>query len=117
MPCPLCSRRSDDPQLTFAGALLRSRGRVIDALDIDEIRWPLAGVKVTPRGVVVITGCLRARENEMGDFVLFHLDGWPMIFLPDAGRWRWRYWGRSFTPMRARTRLLPDRANGMTPSG
>lgn len=37
-----------DPQLTFApGALLRSRGRVIDALDIDEIRWPLAGVKVS----------------------------------------------------------------------
>lgn len=29
-----------DPQLTFApGALLRSRGRVIDALDIDEIRY------------------------------------------------------------------------------
>ncbi|MGK3374334.1 intermembrane phospholipid transport protein YdbH family protein, partial [Citrobacter youngae] len=41
-----------DPQLAFEpGALLRSRGRVIDSLDIDEIRWPLAGVKVTQRGV------------------------------------------------------------------
>ena len=30
------------PQLAFhPGALLRSRGRVIDALNIDEIRWPL----------------------------------------------------------------------------
>ena len=38
--------------LTFEpGALLRSKGRVIDSLDIDEIRWPLAGVKVTQRGV------------------------------------------------------------------
>ncbi|ECM5568504.1 hypothetical protein PV16_00590 [Salmonella enterica subsp. enterica serovar Typhimurium] len=65
-----------DPQLTFApGALLRSRGRVIDALDIDEIRWPLAGVKVTPRGVDGrLQAILRAHENEMGDFVL-HLDG------------------------------------------
>lgn len=39
-----------DPQLTFEpGALLRSRGRIIDSLDIDEIRWPLAGVKLTQR--------------------------------------------------------------------
>ncbi|EKC2242528.1 YdbH family protein [Salmonella enterica] len=93
-----------DPQLTFApGALLRSRGRVIDALDIDEIRWPLAGVKVTPRGVDGrLQAILRAHENEMGDFVL-HLDGLANDFLPDAGRWRWRYWGQgSFTPMRAR---------------
>ncbi|SUX63252.1 Uncharacterised protein [Citrobacter braakii] len=36
----------NDPQLAFEpGALLRSRGRVIDSLDIDEIRWPLAGRK------------------------------------------------------------------------
>ncbi len=53
---------------------------MIDALDIDEIRWPLAGVKVTPRGVDGrLQAILRAHENEMGDFVL-HLDGWPMIF-------------------------------------
>lgn len=28
------------------GALFRLKGRVIDSLDIDEIRWFLAGVKV-----------------------------------------------------------------------
>ena len=40
-----------EPQLSFEpGALLRSRGRIIDSLDIDEIRWPLAGVKLTQRG-------------------------------------------------------------------
>ncbi|SUX85656.1 Uncharacterised protein [Citrobacter koseri] len=84
-----------DPQLTFEpGALLRSRGRVIDSLDIDEIRWPLAGVKVTQRGVDGrLQAILRAHENKMGDFVL-HLDGLANDFLPDAGRWQWRYWGR-----------------------
>ncbi|VDZ78796.1 Putative uncharacterized protein ydbH [Salmonella bongori] len=93
-----------DPQLIFEpGALLRSRGRLINALDIDEIRWPLAGVKVTQRGVDGrLQAILRAHENEMGDFVL-HLDGLANDFLPDAGRWRWRYWGQgSFTPMHAR---------------
>jgi hypothetical protein len=56
------------------GALL-SRGRIIDSLDIDEIRWPLAGVKLTQKGVDGrLQAILRAHENEMGDFEL-HLDG------------------------------------------
>lgn len=94
----------NDPQLAFEpGALLRSRGRVIDSLDIDEIRWPLAGVKVTQRGVDGrLQAILRAHENQMGGFEL-HLDGLANNFLPDAGRWQWRYWGEgSFTPMHAR---------------
>ncbi|POT55213.1 YdbH family protein [Citrobacter amalonaticus] len=93
-----------DPTLAFEpGALLRSRGRVIDSLDIDEIRWPLAGVKVTQRGVDGrLQAILRAHENKMGDFVL-HLDGQANDFLPDAGRWEWRYWGTGgFTPMHTR---------------
>lgn len=75
---------------------------MIDSLDIDEIRWPLAGVKVTQRGVDGrLQAILRAHENKMGDFVL-HLDGLANDFLPDAGRWQWRYWGEgSFTPMNA----------------
>lgn len=93
-----------DPLLAFTpGALLRSRGRVIDALNIDEIRWPLAGVKVTQRGVDGrLQAILRAHENQMGDFVL-HLDGQARDFLPDAGLWQWRYWGEgNFIPMHAR---------------
>ncbi|MGK9173447.1 YdbH family protein [Yokenella regensburgei] len=93
-----------EPQLAFTpGALLRSRGRVIDNLNIDEIRWPLAGVKVTRRGVDGrLQAILRAHENSMGDFTL-HLDGRAQDFLPDAGLWQWRYWGDGhFTPMDAR---------------
>ncbi|KFC10036.1 hypothetical protein GTGU_00684 [Trabulsiella guamensis ATCC 49490] len=92
------------PQLAFEpGALLRSRGRVIDSLNIDEIRWPLAGVRVTQQGVDGrLQAILRAHEQEMGDFTL-HLDGKADNFLPDKGTWRWRYWGDgNFTPMQAR---------------
>jgi hypothetical protein len=85
----------NDPQLAFEpGALLRSRGRVINSLNIDEIRWPLAGVKLARKGVDGrLQAILRAHENEMGDFEL-HLDGQANDFLPDNGLWRWRYWGR-----------------------
>lgn len=45
---------------------------------------------------------LRAHEQEMGDFTL-HLDGQADNFMPDRGRWQWRYWGDGhFTPMQAR---------------
>ncbi|WP_253384600.1 YdbH family protein [unidentified bacterial endosymbiont] len=103
LPAKLTGSLSD-PQLIFApGALLRSRGRIINALDIDEIRWPLAGVKVTQKGVDGrLQAILRAHENDMGDFEL-HLDGQASDFLPDNGLWQWRYWGKGgFTPMQAR---------------
>lgn len=92
-----------DPALRFRpGALLRSRGRVIDALNIDEIRWPLAGVRLTSRGVDGrLQAILRAHEGGTGDFTL-HLDGQASDFLPDSGIWNWRYWGEGhFTPMKA----------------
>ncbi|POP44327.1 YdbH family protein [Superficieibacter electus] len=98
------SGRLDDPQLALMpGALLRSRGRVIDSLNLDEIRWPLAGVKVSQRGIDGrLQAILRAHESQMGDFIL-HLDGKAQDFLPDNGLWQWRYWGDgSFTPMQAR---------------
>ncbi|MEG1211690.1 MAG: YdbH family protein [Leclercia sp.] len=93
-----------DPRLTFApGALLRSRGRIIDSLNIDEVRWPLAGVALTRNGIDGrLQAILRAHEQGMGDFTL-HLDGLANDFLPDHGRWQWRYWGEgNFTPMQAR---------------
>lgn len=93
-----------EPRLAFApGALLRSRGRIIDSLNIDEVRWPLAGVALTRKGIDGrLQAILRAHEQEMGDFTL-HLDGRANDFLPDSGLWQWRYWGEgNFTPMQAR---------------
>ncbi len=44
----------------------------------------------------------RASEPGQGDMLL-HLDGRADDFLPDAGLWRWRYWGNgTFEPMRSR---------------
>jgi hypothetical protein len=94
----------EDPHLALSpGALLRSRGRIIDSLNIDEVRWPLAGVSLTQRGIDGrLQAILRAHENALGDFTL-HLDGRAEDFLPDNGLWRWRYWGDGhFTPMHAR---------------
>lgn len=94
----------NDPHLTFSpGALLRSRGRIINALNIDQIRWPLAGVRVSRQGVDGrLQAILRAHEPQSGDFVL-HLDGKASRFFPDSGSWRWRYWGDGhFLPLRAR---------------
>ncbi len=64
--------------LCTSGALLRSRGRVIDALDIDEIATA-GGVKVTPRGV---DGRLQAilRAHEMRWAIVLILMAWRMIF-------------------------------------
>ncbi|WP_393970186.1 YdbH family protein [Kluyvera intermedia] len=92
------------PVLDFQpGALLRSRGRVIDSLNIDEVRWPLAGVKISTEGIDGrLQAILRAHEQQTGDFVL-HLDGRADNFMPDKGTWQWRYWGDGhFTPMQAR---------------
>ncbi|KEA50962.1 hypothetical protein DT73_19295 [Mangrovibacter sp. MFB070] len=85
------------------GALLRSRGRLVDSLDIDDVRLPLAGVQLTRNGVAGrLQAILKAHENQLGAFVI-HLDGVANDFLPDNGRWRWRYWGNGvFDPMQAR---------------
>jgi hypothetical protein len=103
LPATLTGSLSD-PKLAFApGALLRSRGRIINSLNIDEVRWPLAGVTLTSKGIDGrLQAILRAHENEMGDFTL-HLDGQASDFLPDKGLWQWRYWGEGhFIPMHAR---------------
>ncbi|MBJ3816534.1 YdbH family protein [Shimwellia pseudoproteus] len=93
----------DDPQLHFGpGSLLRSQGRLIEDLNIDLIRWPLAGVKLSRKGVDGrLQAILQAHEHQFGAFEL-HLDGNARDFLPDAGQWQWRYWGKGqFTPMNA----------------
>ncbi|WP_438830744.1 intermembrane phospholipid transport protein YdbH family protein, partial [Cronobacter malonaticus] len=67
------------------------------------IRWPLAGVTVTEKGIDGrLQAIARASEPGQGDMLL-HLDGRAEDFLPDAGLWRWRYWGNgTFEPMRSR---------------
>ena len=83
-----------DPQLSLqSGALLRLRGRLLSTLEVDEARWPLAGVSVASRGINGrLQAILNAHDPSFGRFRL-HLDGRASDFWPDSGRWNWRYWG------------------------
>ncbi|MEJ1267958.1 hypothetical protein WDV93_14160 [Pantoea ananatis] len=51
------SRRAErgsllNPQLTIKPkALLRLRGRLLSTLEVDEARWPLAGVRLSSQGI------------------------------------------------------------------
>ncbi len=91
------------PQLTLKpGALLRLRGRVLSMLDVDEARWPLAGVTLGANGINGrLQAILRAHDSGLGRFTL-HLDGHANHFWPDRGRWNWRYWGKGeMVPLQA----------------
>ena len=92
-----------DPQLHFLpGSLLRMKGRLLSTLEVDEARWPLAGVSVSTAGISGrLQAILSAHDQQMGDFRL-HLDGNAENFWPDNGEWRWRYWGDGhLTPLGA----------------
>lgn len=88
-----------NPVLTLhQSALLRAKGAFSSTLYVDEIRFPLAGIKIAPAG---ITGRLQAitqiTHGYWGKFNL-HLDGQANQFWPDQGYWQWNYWGRGYLP-------------------
>lgn len=86
-----------NPQLHIApGALLRMRGRLLSTLEVDEARWPLAGVSLSASGINGrLQAILSAHDRQKGRFTL-HLDGRAKEFWPDRGRWAWRYWGNGY---------------------
>lgn len=93
-----------DPRLTLQpGALLRMRGRLLSTLEVDEARWPLAGVTVSSAGIEGrLQAILQAHDPNIGRFTL-HLDGRATDFWPDKGRWNWRYWGNGYmAPLKAK---------------
>lgn len=93
-----------DPELRLKpGALLRMRGRLLSTLEVDEARWPLAGIRLSRKGVNGrLQAILSAHDNKKGHFRL-HLDGHAVDFLPDKGKWHWRYWGTgSVLPLAAK---------------
>lgn len=85
------------------GALLRMKGRLLDTLEVDEARWPLAGVTLAASGISGrLQAILSAHNGELGRFRL-HLDGRARDFWPDKGEWGWGYWGEGrLTPLAAK---------------
>ncbi|MGV3344328.1 YdbH family protein [Enterobacteriaceae bacterium LUAb1] len=86
-----------NPTLQLAsGSLLRMRGRLLSTLDVQEARWPLAGIRVSAKGIDGrLQAILTAHKAQLGRFTL-HLDGKATHFWPDQGLWKWRYWGNGF---------------------
>ncbi|ADP12644.1 hypothetical protein EJP617_29630 [Erwinia sp. Ejp617] len=86
-----------DPLLELQpGALLRMKGQLLSTLEVDEARWPLAGLSVSSAGINGrLQAILSAHNREMGRFRL-HLDGRASRFWPDKGEWLWRYWGNGY---------------------
>ncbi|ARU98122.1 YdbH family protein [Tatumella citrea] len=85
------------PEVRFlSGALLRVRGRILDTLQVDEARWPLAGVRLSTAGVSgPLQAILKLHEPAYGQYRL-QLSGKADHFWPDNGRWAWRYWGNGY---------------------
>ncbi|WP_312546448.1 YdbH family protein, partial [Pantoea eucalypti] len=93
-----------DPQLVLQPkSLLRLRGRLLSTLEVDEARWPLAGVRLSSQGIDGrLQAILNAHDASFGRFRL-HLDGRATNFWPDKGEWNWRYWGGGeMLPLQAR---------------
>ena len=99
-----------NPQLQLQpGALLRMKGRLLSTLEVDEARWPLAGVTLSSDGIDGrLQAILTAHDPQMGRFRL-HLDGRAADFWPDKGRWQWRYWGEGYlAPLAAKWDVKGD---------
>ncbi|OMQ23815.1 YdbH family protein [Serratia oryzae] len=93
-----------NPSVTLKpGAILHAYGNVIPQLRLREVRWPLAGVRISMAGVNGrLQAILRANDSYWGQFQL-HLDGQAQDFWPDQGYWQWHYWGNGrLSPLQAR---------------
>lgn len=103
MPGTLVGPMSDPLLQLKPGALLRMRGRLLSTMEVDEARWPLAGVSVSSQGVNGrLQAILKAHDASFGRFGL-HLDGRAAAFWPDKGKWQWKYWGEgNIAPLKAK---------------
>jgi len=82
------------PEIRFlSGALLRMRGQLLDTFQVDEARWPLAGVHLSASGINgPLQAILQVHNRTSGRYRL-QLAGQARDFWPDQGQWQWRYWG------------------------
>ncbi len=82
------------PEIRFlSGALLRMRGQLLNTFQVDEARWPLAGVHLSAAGINgPLQAILQVHNRTSGRYRL-QLAGQARDFWPDQGQWQWRYWG------------------------
>ncbi|SET36887.1 intermembrane phospholipid transport protein YdbH family protein [Thorsellia anophelis] len=80
-------------------ALVRAWGQLINDVYIEEARFPLAGISITPNGINGrLQAILKTREALWGQVEL-HMDGKAINLLPDTGKWFWLSWGNGNMPL------------------
>lgn len=80
------------------GALLRAWGKPTPTLNLQDARWPLAGITVSAAGVSgPLQAIVKGRDDYWGAIDL-HLDGKSQDFWPDKGAWDFKYWGKGSLP-------------------
>lgn len=81
------------------GALVRAWGELINEVYIEEARFPLAGISITPNGLNGrLQAILKTREALWGQVDL-HMDGKAINLLPKSGKWFWLSWGQGRMPL------------------
>ncbi|MFC0179080.1 intermembrane phospholipid transport protein YdbH family protein [Thorsellia kenyensis] len=81
------------------GSLVRGWGDLFDGVYIEEVRLPLAGIKVNKSGLSGrLQAILKTREALWGQVEL-HLDGKAYDFNFDKGSWYWLAWGNGQMPL------------------
>ncbi|MGL4860048.1 MAG: YdbH family protein, partial [Enterobacteriaceae bacterium] len=82
-----------------SGALLLAKGQVSRDITLQELRLPLAGIRLTSQGINGrLQAIMRVKDALWGSFRL-HMDGLANDFTPDSGLWRWKYWGEGQIPL------------------
>ncbi|MDV5139156.1 YdbH family protein [Chimaeribacter arupi] len=92
------------PALTLrSGALLRAWGNLTAKQRLEEARWPLAGVTLSPAGINgPLQAIVRLTDRYWGA-VKLHLNGKAQDFWPDRGHWQYNFWGNgTLPPLQAR---------------
>ncbi|WP_228350795.1 MULTISPECIES: YdbH family protein [Limnobaculum] len=87
----------------LSGSLLRVTGAVTPDIYLHEARFPLAGIKVTDKGISGrLQTIINASHRYWGKYKL-HLDGRSRDFWIDQGHWEWNFWGNGdMPPMKAK---------------
>ncbi|SFD00076.1 Dicarboxylate transport [Pragia fontium] len=82
----------------LSGSLLRAVGPVTPDIYLQEARLPLAGIKITDKGVSGrLQTIISASHRYWGKYKL-HLDGRAQEFWLDQGHWEWNFWGNGDMP-------------------
>ena len=94
LPAVLTGSLSDPVVRISSGALIRARGQLSPTLQVEELRLPLAGTRLSQVGISgPLDAIVTINNPELGRY-RFQMKGQAREFLPDSGHWYWQIWGK-----------------------